>query len=358
MNAAIALSDGTILRGKGFGAETEVTGEAVFSTALVGYEESITDPSYKGQLLTFTYPLIGNYGVRKQNFESDKVQVNGIVVREYNEFNQHRNSVKSLNNFLKENYIPGIEGIDTRMITKKLRNSGVMNSAIVTSKDEIDEKYVLKLAKKAKDYGTLDFLKMVSVPKPVFHNAKGEKTVALIDTGVKLSIIRNFLKRKINVWQMPYNSKPQEIADLKPDGIFLANGPGDPVQAKDAIRLVREMQSEFPITGICLGNQIIALALGGKTYKLKFGHRGINQPVKDVINNKVYITSQNHGYAVDADSLDGTGLEVYMTNLNDGSVEGLNHKKLPIHTIQFHAEANPGPWDCNWIFDRFVGDLK
>ncbi len=358
MNAMLALGDGTIFKGKGFGAECSVIGEAVFTTSFVGYEESITDPSYKGQLLTFTYPLIGNYGVRKSGFESDTVQITAIITREYNEYNHHRNSVKPLDKFLKEYDVPGISGIDTRMIVKKLRNHGVMNAALATSKDEISEEDVLDLVKKSPDYNSVDFLKQVSVKKPVYHDAKGNKTIALIDTGVKLSIIREFLKRKINVYQMPYNTKPDEVSDLKPNGIFLANGPGDPMQAIDAIKLVRELQEEYPITGICLGNQIIALALGGKTYKLKFGHRGINQPVKDITNSKIYITSQNHGFAVDADSLDGTGLEVYMTNLNDGSVEGLNHKKLPIHTIQFHAEANPGPWDCNWIFDRFVRDLK
>ncbi|MEK6808740.1 MAG: glutamine-hydrolyzing carbamoyl-phosphate synthase small subunit [Nanoarchaeota archaeon] len=358
MKGVLALSDGTILKGKGFGEEAEIIGEVVFTTSLVGYEESITDPSYKGQILTFTYPLIGNYGVRGSNFESDRAQVNGIAIHEYNDYYHHRNAVSSLDSYLKLNNIPSISGIDTRYLTKKLRAYGVMNGALITSNDEIHEEYSLKLAKRGPDYGSLDFLKIVSTPKPIFHNANGENTIALIDTGVKLSIIRNFIKRNINVWQMPYNTKAQEIFDLKPDGIFLTNGPGDPVQAVDAIELVQDLQAEFPITGICLGNQIIALALGGKTYKLKFGHRGINQPVKDLISKRVYITSQNHGYAVDKNSLDGTGLEVYMTNLNDGSVEGLCHKKLPIHTIQFHAEANPGPWDCNWIFDRFISELR
>jgi len=357
MYASIALSDGTILRGRGIGAVGETTGEVVFTTSIVGYEESLTDPSYKGQILTFTYPMIGNYGVRNGQIESSGIQVNAVVVRESIESYQHRMAQKSLGDFLKEHNVPGICGVDTRMITKKLRDFGVMNGALITSEEEIAEDEVIKLVKRIPDYGSFDFLKFVSVSKPVFHNANGKKTIALIDTGVKLSIIRNFISRKINVWQMPYNTDYHEIADLNPDGLFLANGPGDPVQARDAINTVRELQGQLPITGICLGNQIIALALGGKTYKLKFGHRGINQPVKEIISNKVYITSQNHGYAVDADSLDGTGLEVYMTNLNDGSVEGLNHKNLPINTIQFHAEASPGPWDCKWIFDRFVKAL-
>ena len=358
MYAAIAFSDGTILGGRGFGAIGKTTGEVVFTTSIVGYEESVTDPSYKGQILTFTYPMIGNYGVRSGQIESSGIQVNGVIVREYNEFYHHRLAHESLGDFLKEYNVPGICGVDTRMITKKLRDSGVMNGALITSDDKIGDDEIIQLVKKTHEYGSFDFLKGVSVSKPIFHNANGKKTIAMIDTGVKLSIIRNFISRGINVWQMPYNTNYHEIADLKSDGLFLTNGPGDPVQARDAINTVRELQEELPITGICLGNQIIALALGGSTYKLKFGHRGINQPVKDIFNNKVYITSQNHGYAVDADSLDGTGLEVYMTNLNDGSVEGLNHKRLPIHTIQFHAEASPGPWDCNWIFDRFVRDLR
>ena len=251
LNAKLALSDGTILEGKGFGTEKSITGEAVFTTSLVGYEESITDPSYKGQILTFTYPLIGNYGVREKDFESENVQITAMITREYNDFNHHRNSVKSLDKFLKEFDIPAISGIDTRMLVRKLRNHGVMNSALITSKDEISDEEVLKLVNKSQDYSEINFLKEVSVEKPVFHDAKGEKTIVLIDTGVKLSIIREFLKRKINVWQMPYNTKPDEVTDLKPNGIFLANGPGDPERATDAIKLVRELQEEYPITGIC-----------------------------------------------------------------------------------------------------------
>lgn len=358
MYAILALKDGTIFKGEGFGAESKVAGEVVFNTSLVGYEESLTDPSYKGQILTLTYPLIGNYGVRKDKFESDKIQAEGFVVRECQKFYSHRNAVKSINDFLKEHNIPGISGIDTRMLTKKIREHGVINGALITSKERISEEEALQAAKGLKDYSSIDLLPKVSVKKPEFIDAKGKKAIALIDTGVKLSIIRNFIKRGVNVWRLPYNAKPDEIKDLKVNGLFIANGPGDPEKAVDAINCVKELQSELPVTGICLGNQLVALALGGKTYKLKFGHRGTNQPVKNIKENKVYITSQNHGFAVDAESLDRTGLEINHINLNDGSVEGMQHKKLPIQTVQFHPEANCGPWDTEFMFDKFVKDLK
>jgi len=358
MYAVLALKDGTVFEGKGFGAVKQTAGEVVFNTSLVGYEESLTDPSYKGQILTSTYPLIGNYGVRKQNFESDKIQVEGFVIREEQKFYSHRNAVKSLHEFLKEHNIPGISGIDTRMLTKKIREHGVINGALVTSDEKINLQDVLEKAKKLNDYSSFDLLPQVSVKKPEFININGKKTIAMIDTGVKLSIIRNFTKRKVNVWRLPYNITPKEILDLKVNGLFIANGPGDPEKAVDAIRCVKELQSEIPITGICLGNQIVGLALGGKTYKLKFGHRGTNQPVKCLKEDRVYITSQNHGFAVDAESLQDTGLEVAYVNLNDGSVEGMQHQSLPIMTWQFHPESNPGPWDTVSLFDKIVKNLK
>ncbi|MBW2989699.1 glutamine-hydrolyzing carbamoyl-phosphate synthase small subunit [Candidatus Woesearchaeota archaeon] len=358
MNSILALKDGTIFEGIGFGAEKEAAGEVVFNTSLVGYEESLTDPSYRGQILTSTYPLIGNYGVRKENFESEKIQVQGFVVREHQKFFSHRNAVKSISQFLKDYNIPGISGIDTRMLTRKIREHGVINGALVTSKETIDKDAVLEKAKGLKDYSGFNLLPEISVEKPEFIGAKGKKTIAMIDTGVKLSIIRNFLKRNVNVYRLPYNAKPQEIMDLKVDGLFVANGPGNPEMAVEAIKAVKELQSELPITGICLGNQIIALALGAKTYKLKFGHRGTNQPVKGIEENKVYITSQNHGFAVDDESMDGTGLAISHINLNDDSVEGIRHKRLPIFSFQFHPESSPGPWDTLSLFDKIVKNLR
>lgn len=357
MHAILALKDGTVLKGKGFGAEGIALGEVVFNTSLVGYEESLTDPSYKGQILTLTYPLIGNYGVRKENFESDKIQVEGFVIRELCDYYQHRNAIKSLDQFLKEFNVPGIYELDTRFLTKKIRTYGVINGALFTSKNEIDQEEVIEKARKLRDISEIDLLEKVSIKEPKEFNCGGKKTIALIDCGVKHSIIRALLKRKVNIKLMPYNTKPSEIIDLKPSGILISNGPGDPVRAVYAIKLVKELYSELPIFGICLGHQIIALALGAKTYKLKFGHRGTNQPVKDLKKNKVYITSQNHGFAVDASTLPEE-LEVTMINLNDNSVEGIKHKTLPIESVQFHPEANPGPWDCNWIFDKFIKKLK
>ncbi|MBI2576755.1 glutamine-hydrolyzing carbamoyl-phosphate synthase small subunit [Candidatus Woesearchaeota archaeon] len=358
MHAVLALRDGTVFEGIGFGAEKESIGEVVFNTSLVGYEESLTDPSYKGQILTLTYPLIGNYGVRRSDFESEKVQVEGFIVREVQNFYSQRNAARSVHEFLREFGIPGLAGIDTRALTKKIRQYGVIMGCLKASEKKISVEEVLSRAKETASYGATDYLPQVSVKEKAFYDAKGKKTIALIDTGVKLSIIRNFLKRGINVFRLPYNASPQDIIGLHVDGLFLANGPGDPEQAVDAIHVVKELKEKMPIAGICLGNQIVGLALGGKTYKLKFGHRGTNQPVKDIKNDRVIITSQNHGYAVDAKSLGGTGLEVTQVNLNDGSVEGLRHKTLPIITIQYHAEANPGPWDANGFFDEFISMLK
>ncbi len=358
MYAVLALRDGTVFEGVGFGAEKESIGEVVFNTSLVGYEESLTDPSYKGQILTLTYPLIGNYGVRKAEFESEKVQVEGFIVREIEPFYSHRNAVKPVHEFLGEFGIPGLAGIDTRALTKKIRQYGVIMGCLKTSEKKISVEQVIKKAKETALYGAIDYLPLVSVKEKAFYGANGKKTIALLDTGVKLSIIRNFLKRGINVWRLPYNASPKDVVGLDVDGLFLANGPGDPEQAVDAINVVKELKEKMPIAGICLGNQIVGLAMGGKTYKLKFGHRGTNQPVKDIEHDKVFITSQNHGYAVDANSLGKTGLEVTQINLNDGSVEGLRHKTLPIITIQYHAEANPGPWDANGFFDEFIGMLR
>ncbi|MFC1521141.1 glutamine-hydrolyzing carbamoyl-phosphate synthase small subunit [Elusimicrobiota bacterium] len=357
LKAVLALSDGTVFTGAGFGAEKTVSGEIVFNTSFVGYEESLTDPSYKGQILVSTYPLIGNYGVNKANLESSRVQAEGFVIRELSQFYKHRDSNISLGTFLKQNRVPGIEGIDTRLITKIVRTEGVMNAVLAVSQRPINESKVLKQAQSAANYASLELLRKVSVKARKRIGIGAGKTIAIIDTGIKKSIISNFTKRNVNVVLMPYNAKPQDILKLNVDGLFLANGPGNPEMATDAIACVRELHAKMPISGICLGHQIVGLALGAKTYKLKFGHRGVNQPVKNIIDNKVHITSQNHGFAIDAQSLAGTGLEVTYINLNDGSVEGMRHAKLPIRTVQMHPEANPGPRDVEFIFDEFVRDI-
>ncbi len=358
MNAILALKDGTIFKGEGFGAEGIAKGELCFNTSMVGYEEALTDPSYKGQILTMTYPLIGNYGVRKGFFESDRIHVGGFVVREQSQFYDHRLAVKGLSQFLKEYKIPSISNVDTREITRKLRVHGVMNSVLIASKNEISEEQALKELKKVPDISKLDLLEKVSVKEPKDFDCKSKKTIAIIDLGVKHSIIGWLMHKKINIKLLPYNTKAQEVLDMKVNGVLLSNGPGNPEKAIDAIKLVKEIQGKLPLFGICLGHQVIGLGSGAKTYKLKFGHRGSNQPVKNLKENKVYITAQNHGYAIDESSVDSTGLKIAMINLNDKSVEGVSDFKNSIHSVQFHPEAGPGPLDSNHIFDEWIKLLK
>ncbi len=358
MKAVLALKDGTIFKGEGIGAEGIAKGELCFNTSMVGYEEALTDPSYKGQILTMTYPLIGNYGVRRGFFESDKIQVEGFVVKEESEFYDHRIAVRNINQFLKDYKTPAIGGVDTREITRKLRMGGVMNGVLVTSKDEINQEEVVGEAKKLPDIAELDLLEKVSVKEPKDFDCKGKKTIAIIDLGIKQSIVGWLMNKKINVKLLPYNIKAQEVLDMKVNGVLISNGPGNPEKAVDAIKLVKEIQGKLPLFGICLGHQVLALGMGAKIYKLKFGHRGSNQPVKSIKENKVYITAQNHGFAVDENSVEGTGLEVTMVNLNDKSVEGVSDSKNNIYSVQFHPEAGPGPLDSNYIFDEWIKFLR
>ena len=302
--------------------------------------------------------MIGNYGVRKEGFESDSVQVSGYCIRTLSSGETHRNMSITLDAFLKKFGVPGIYGIDTRFLTKKIRTAGVMNANLTVAGSRIDAQKCFEKAKKYASISDFNFFEQVSTKTIKSFNVNGDKTVGIIDCGVKHSIIRSLLKRKANVILFPYNTTPQEIVDAKVDGVLIGNGPGDPKTATEAIHAVRELQNEIPIAGICLGNQLISLALGAETYKLKFGHRGVNQPVQDVKTKKVYITSQNHGFAVDPKTLDGTGLEVSHINLNDGSVEGVSHKRLPIIGFQAHPEANPGPTDCNFWFDNILKIIK
>ncbi|MFQ6050310.1 MAG: glutamine-hydrolyzing carbamoyl-phosphate synthase small subunit [Candidatus Hydrothermarchaeota archaeon] len=353
MEAVLALADGTVVRGKGFGVEKEVAAELVFNTSMTGYEEALTDPSYKGQVLLWTYPLCGNYGVRDVSFESDKIQVEGFAVREVCKHPSHHKNKKDLSTFLEEHDTPGIEGIDTRALTKKIREYGVMNCSLIVSSEKIDENYALELAKKHADISDINLLPKVGVKKPKRYDVGGDLHVVAVDCGIKLSILRSLLKRNVNVTLVPYFSKSREILELEPDGLLISNGPGDPIHAKEAIEVVRELKGKVPMMNICLGHQITGLAFGGRTYKLKYGHRGSNQPVKDLRNGKVYITSQNHGFAVDASSLK-EGLRVSQINLNDNTVEGLVHEEYSIITAQYHPEANPGPLDTRFLFDEFV----
>ncbi len=353
MNGLLVLSDGTIFRGVGFGAETEAAGEVVFNTSIVGYEEALTDPSYNGQILTMTYPVVGIYGIRKSGFESDKIQPEGFVVRENSVFYQHKLAVKSLDSFLKEYGVPGISGIDTRSLTRKIRVHGVMNGVIVTSHDIIDKEQIIKKARNLGDISDFDLIKEVSVKEPRMFFCNGKKTIAIIDFGTKKSIIRFFNKKGVNVILLPYNTKYDELENYKINGVLLGNGPGDPKRAKEGIELAKNIAGKYPLFGICLGHQIISLAMGANTYKMKFGHRGSNQPVKNLEENRVYITSQNHGFAVDESSI-GSGMKIDMINLNDNTVEGMHNSYLNINTVQFHPEASPGPWDFTHIFEKWV----
>lgn len=366
-NAALVLEDGSLFLGYGFGAVGRVSGEVVFNTGMVGYVESLTDPSYHGQILTLTYPLVGNYGVPSFKvvdkwglpayFESDGIKVQGLVVHECCKTPSHWNSVESLDEWLRREGVPGIEGIDTRMLTKKLRIKGVMLGILEVCEEgvEPDVDELLREVKKVRDPNERKLASEVSCEEPVVYGNGGRKRVVLIDCGVKLSILRQLLRKGLEVVRVPYGVTTDEVLDYRPDGVVVSNGPGDPRRADEVIETVRGvLAEEVPVFGICLGNQILALACGGNTYKLKYGHRSQNQPCIDVGTGRCYITSQNHGYAVSEESLVGTGLEVSFINANDRTVEGVRHERLPASSVQFHPEHSPGPVDTEWLFDAFM----
>ncbi len=362
--AVLVLEDGSFFTGLGFGATKKTSGEVVFSTSMVGYVESLTDPSYHGQILTLTYPSIGNYGVPEQSngnlyssFESDGVKVAGLVIHELCRNPHHWASEKTLDEWLEEEGVPGIFGVDTRMIAKKLRNTGVMRGILqVFEGKEIPEfERLLEEVKYVPELSSRNLVDEVSVRHPVLYNPEGKKVVVLIDCGVKNSIIANLISRGLCVIRVPYNFSAEEILEYKPHGILISNGPGDPKKCVETIDCIRTLLGEgLPIMGICLGNQILALALGADTYKMKYGHRSQNQPALDLETNNCYITTQNHGYAVDGDSLNETDLKVWFLNANDKTIEGLKHKEKPIFAVQFHPEASPGPFDTGFLFDYFI----
>ncbi len=355
MKAALALEDGTYVEGRAFGAERDAEGEIVFCTAMTGYVEALTDPSYKGQILMMTYPLIGNYGVCREDFESDRVQVEAFVVRELCKKPSNYRSEMSVDELLKMYDVPGIEGVDTRMLTKRIRIYGTMKAALAVG--DVDKEELIRKAKEQPSISEKDLVDKVCVKKPKRFDVNGKYEVVLIDCGVKMSIVRQLLKRKVNVTLVPFNYSAKQILDFDPDGVFISNGPGDPERVKPTIETIRKLVGKLPLAGICLGHQLTALALGAKTFKLKFGHHGANQPVKDFETGRVFISSQNHNFAVDEKTLP-KGLEVTQINLNDYTVEGLRHKELPLITVQYHPEASPGPHDTYFFFDRYVEMLK
>lgn len=358
MKALLVLEDGTYVEGKGFGAKKTVFGELVFNTNMTGYQESLTDPSYKGQILMATYPLIGNYGVNEDNFESDKIQPEGFVVSEQCDFPSHRKHGKTISEFLREHDVPGISEIDTRALTIKIRKHGTVKAALAAYDDGIDVDALIKKVKKMPHPTTRNLVNEVSCKKTIQHEGKGKYNIVLIDCGVKRNIIKSLLT-KGDVIQVPYNITPGEIYELKPDGIVVSNGPGDPAHPEikaTTIRMLDEVANDFPIMGICLGHQILSIVFGAETFKLKFGHRGGNQPVKDVESGKVYITSQNHGFAVKSSPIEE--LKFTHFNVNDGTVEGMRHSSLPIFSVQYHPEASPGPKDSRHLFDEFMNLVK
>jgi carbamoyl-phosphate synthase small subunit len=352
MKAILALEDGTIFEGKSFGAEGEVAAEVVFNTSMSGYQEILTDPSYKGQFVCMTYPLIGNYGVNLEDVESKKPQVEGFIIKELASLKSNWRATQDLGSYLKKNSVLGIEGIDTRSLTLHIREKGSLK-AVLSTKD-FNKKSLIKKARDFKGLIGQDLVKEVTIAKKKDYNKKGKYKVAVIDCGIKYNILRELAKRDCKLTLFPAKTKALEIMKMKPDGIFLSNGPGDPQGAPYVAETVKQFLGEVPVFGICLGQQMLGLALGGKTYKLKFGHHGANHPVKDLKTNKIAITVQNHNFCVDIDSLNKDDIEITHMNLNDNTLEGIKHKKIPAFSVQFHPEASPGPNDAKYIFDDFI----
>lgn len=368
LKAKLVLEDGSIFNGDGFGFPNKTVGEVVFNTGMVGYNESLTDPSYRGQILCFTYPLIGNYGVPNLilkdeyglpiGFESEAIQVSGVIAQEICEKPSHWASKINLDGWLRQNKISGIQGIDTRELTKKIRSHGVMMSILEVSDSPSSDEYLIQNLKTSRNYGDTNFVEEVSV-KETIEYGNGNKTVVLIDCGVKLNIIRELLRRRLKVIRVPYNTSSNDILNYHPNGVLVSNGPGDPKICNKTVKTVKELFNEkIPMLGICLGTQIIALALGGDTYKLKYGHRGQNKPCVDLETNRSYVTSQNHGFAINPESLKDTGLKQWFVNADDKTGEGLMHKNGKCISVQFHPEASPGPYDTAYIFDEFYRILR
>jgi carbamoyl-phosphate synthase small subunit len=374
IKALLVLEDGTIFPGRSFTGHCEAIGEVVFNTSMSGYQEILTDPSYCGQMVTMTYPLIGNYGINAEDVESDRIQVKAFLVKEYQEHPSNWRSQKSLARYLKSQNIPGVEGIDTRAVTRHIRLAGAMRAVLSTqdlNPDSLKEK-----ARQTPGMIGLDLVKEVTCQEPMlwqggrplrleggleafkWPDSENRWRVVAMDFGVKYNILRSLEKRGCSILVLPAGEKAETIDRLDPHGLFLSNGPGDPAAVTYAVETIREQIGRRPIFGICLGHQLTGLALGGKSYKLKFGHRGANQPVKDLSTGKVEITSQNHGFCVDMESLKDPGVELSHVNLNDNTLEGLVHRKLPLFSVQYHPEASPGPHDATYLFDRFIEMMK
>ena len=354
--AKLALEDGTILKGEGFGAETVKAGEIVFSTSMTGYVEALTDPSFKGQILMSTYPLEGNYGVSSDWYQSESIKAEAYVVRQACNEPCHPKSEKTLSEFLKEFDVPGISNIDTRALTLKIRESGSMKAVVANT--DISDEDLLKILEEHPRIEDRNLVELVTVKEPKEIVERKEYNVAVLDCGVKRNIIDHLIAQDVGITLLPATTTPQEIYDLDVDGVLVSSGPGNPENVEVIQETIKEISQKMPIAGICLGQQIIALSFGAKIFKMKFGHRGSNQPVQDLKTGRVYMTSQNHSFSIDSESIDETDLEITQINLNDGTPEAIKHKELPISCIQYHPEAGPGPHDSKKFFDNFVEMIK
>jgi carbamoyl-phosphate synthase small subunit len=369
VKAILALADGKVFHGKAFGAPGEITGEVVFNTSMTGYQEILTDPSYAGEIVTMTYPLIGNYGINLEDVESVRPHLAAFVVKECSDFPSNWRSKMSLDAYLKENGIVGIQGVDTRALVRHIRDKGAQ-TGIVSSID-LDPERLVEKARRAPSIVGRDLVKEVTCRTP-YHWTEGpwelEKgyvcmehparfKVVAYDFGIKRNILRNLVASGCDVTVVPADTPAEKVLAMNPDGVFLSNGPGDPEPVRYAQENIRAILGKKPIFGICLGHQLLSLAMGGTTYKLKFGHRGGNQPVRRGDGHEVEITAQNHGFAVDAGSIDREAVLTHI-NLNDNTVEGLVHKKLPAFSVQYHPEASPGPHDARYLFDRFIAMME
>ena len=374
IKALLALEDGTTFRGRSFTGHGEAEGEVVFNTSMSGYQEILTDPSYCGQMVTMTYPLIGNYGINEEDIESDRIQVKAFLVKEYQKYPSNWRSEMSLADYLKDNGIPGIEGIDTRALTRHIRLAGAMRAALSTK--EMNADVLVERARQIPSMLGQDLVQEVTCAKaslwqdgrlvPIegdlehfqWPDEPGRWRLVALDFGIKYNILRSLDGRGCRVLLLPARTAPEQINRLEPHGLFLSNGPGDPAAVTYGVRTIREQIEKRPTFGICLGHQLIGLALGGKTFKLKFGHRGGNQPVKDLKTGKVEITSQNHGFCVGMNSLKKGDIALTHVNLNDNTLEGIAHKRIPLFSVQYHPEASPGPHDAGYLFDKFLHMMK
>ena len=349
MKRYLILEDGTVYAGEGFGAKTASLGEVVFTTGMVGYQEAITDQSYANQILVFTNPLIGNYGVNSEDNETLHPHIKGVICHQLAHVPANWRMTESLPSFLTEHHIPGLQGIDTRELVRKLRQHGTLRGMLVDNCDHLQD----KVARLQTAQPTQGIISKVSTHE-AYANPGTARNVVVIDFGMKGSILAELNKRHCNTVVLPYHATASEVMNLNPDGVLLSNGPGDPGEMDAAAQMVATIEQRIPLFGICMGHQVFALANGARTYKMKFGHRGFNHPVRDLSTGRIAFTSQNHGFAVDPASIAGTDLQVTHREINDGTIEGLQHRKYPAFSVQFHPDAAPGPHDADQLFDKFM----